>query len=157
MRTSMSRHFRERSGETPWASPWAAVHVSHSSPLKTVSQSCSISVSTLIIFSIRMAKCSPSQLFARKENYQFEQYLFKRPCSLWTITDKETAHDSHALWSQVMDEWQLAYSNELHLGKEKKIPPSFILWNPQKILLHQNNVIKIEPIKDPKQKLPTIT
>lgn len=26
-------------------------------------------------------KIFPGQLFARKENYQFEQYLFIRPCS----------------------------------------------------------------------------
>lgn len=32
-----------------------------------------------------------------------------------------------------MDERQLTYSNELHLGKEKKIPSSFVLQNPQTV------------------------
>lgn len=69
----------------------------------------------------------------RKENYQCEHYLFIKPCSWRTIIWKKIAHNSHALWSQVMDERQLTYSNELHLGKEKKIPSSFVLQNPQTV------------------------
>lgn len=69
----------------------------------------------------------------RKENYQCEHYLFIKPCSWQTIIWKKIAHNSHALWSQVMDERQLTYSNELHLGKEKKIPSSFVLQNPQTV------------------------
>lgn len=37
-------------------------------------------------------------------------------------------HNSHALRSQVVDEWQLAYSNKLHLGKKKRFPH---LYNPE--------------------------
>lgn len=42
------------------------------------------------------------------------------PCSWLTVAYKKTAHNSHALWSQVVDERQLTYSNELHLGKDTK-------------------------------------